>query len=280
MMQDGKALQAGTSHYLGTGFAEASGIKYQDKEGNQQFAHTTSWGVSTRMIGGVIMTHGDDDGLRCPPQIAPHQIVIIPMLRDNDEDEAVLEYCRSLRAELLALSAFGEPLRVLLDTKAAKASNKRWAWVKKGAPIIVEVGPRDMSEGKAAVIRRDQLYKEDGKLATAFTPRDALVASAAAMLEDIQGALYAQAKERLEANIRRDVTDLAKHFAGDEAKFAGWVEVQWARPSGADLDKIVAQLKALKLTMRNSPVDAVPADGACFFTGAPAVERILIGRTY
>ena len=280
MMQDGKALQAGTSHYLGTGFAEAAGIKYQDKEGNQQFAHTTSWGVSTRMIGGVIMTHGDDDGLRCPPQIAPHQIVIIPMLRDNDEDEAVLEYCRSLRAELLALSAFGEPLRVLLDTKAAKASNKRWAWVKKGAPIIVEVGPRDMSEGKAAVIRRDQLYKEDGKLATAFTPRDALVASAAAMLEDIQGALYAQAKERLEANIRRDVTDLAQHFAGDEAKFAGWVEVQWARPSGADLDKIVAQLKALKLTMRNSPVDAAPADGACFFTGAPAVERILIGRTY
>ena len=280
MMQDGKALQAGTSHYLGTGFAEVSGIKYQDKEGNQQFAHTTSWGVSTRMIGGVIMTHGDDDGLRCPPQIAPHQIVIIPMLRDNDEDEAVLEYCRSLRAELLALSAFGEPLRVLLDTKAAKASNKRWAWVKKGAPIIVEVGPRDMSEGKAAVIRRDQLYKEDGKLATAFTPRDAFVASAAAMLEDIQGALYAQAKERLEANIRRDVTDLAQYFSGDEAQFAGWVEVQWARPSGADLDKIVAQLKALKLTMRNSPVDAVPADGACFFTGAPAVERILIGRTY
>ena len=280
MMQDGKALQAGTSHYLGTGFAEASGIKYQDKDGSQQFAHTTSWGVSTRMIGGVIMTHGDDDGLRCPPQIAPHQIVIVPMLRDNDEDEAVLEYCRSLRLELLALSAFGEPLRVLLDTKAAKASNKRWSWVKKGAPIIVEVGPRDVGEGKAAILRRDRLYKDDGKLATAFTPRDALVASAAAMLEDIQGALYAQAKERLEANIRRDVTDLAQHFAGDEAKFAGWVEVQWARPSGADLDKIVAQLKALKLTMRNSPVDAAPADGACFFTGAPAVERILIGRTY
>ena len=280
MMQDGKALQAGTSHYLGTGFAEASGIKYQDKEGNRQFAHTTSWGVSTRMIGGVIMTHGDDDGLRCPPQIAPHQIVIIPMLRDNDEDEAVLEYCRSLRAELLALSAFGEPLRVLLDVKAAKASNKRWAWVKKGAPIIIEVGPRDMGEGKAAVIRRDRLYKDDGKLATAFTPRDQFVASAAALLEEIQSGLYAEAKERLEANIRRDVTDLAKHFAGDEAKFAGWAEVQWSRPSGAALDKIVTQLKALKLTMRNSPIDAAQADAACFFTGEPAVERILIGRTY
>jgi prolyl-tRNA synthetase len=226
------------------------------------------------------MTHGDDDGLRCPPQIAPHQIVIIPMLRDNDEDDAVLEYCRALRLELLKLSAFGEPIRVLLDTKATKASNKRWSWVKKGAPVIVEVGPRDVGEGKAAVLRRDRLYKEDGKLATAFTPRADFVSHAAEMQEDIQASLYAQAKERMDANIRRDVTDLATHFAGDEAGFAGWVEVQWARPTGAALDKIVEQLKALKLTMRNSPLNASAADGACFFTGEPAVERILIGRTY
>lgn len=280
MMQDGKALQAGTSHYLGTGFAESSGIKYQDRDGGQQFAHTTSWGVSTRLIGGVIMTHGDDDGLRCPPQIAPHQIIIVPMLRDNDEDDVVLDYCRTLRSELLALSAFGEPLRVLLDTKATKASNKRWSWVKKGAPVIVEVGPRDAAEGKAAVLRRDRLYKDDGKLATAFTPRAEFVSAAAAMLEEIQANLYTEAKQRMDANIRRDVTDLATHFAGDEAGFAGWVEVQWARPTGAALDKIVEQLKALKLTMRNSPLDAAAADGTCFFTGEPAVERILIGRTY
>lgn len=280
MMQDGKALQAGTSHYLGTGFAESSGIKYQDRDGGQQFAHTTSWGVSTRLIGGVIMTHGDDDGLRCPPQIAPHQIIIVPMLRDNAEDDVVLDYCRTLRTELLALSAFGEPLRVLLDTKATKASNKRWSWVKKGAPVIVEVGPRDVAEGKAAILRRDRLYKDDGKLATAFTPRAEFVSAAAAMLEEIQANLYTEAKQRMDANIRRDVTDLATHFAGDEAGFAGWVEVQWARPTGAALDKIVEQLKALKLTMRNSPLNAAAADGTCFFTGEPAVERILIGRTY
>jgi prolyl-tRNA synthetase len=279
MMQDGKALQAGTSHYLGTGFAEASGIKYQDKDGGQQFAHTTSWGVSTRMIGGVIMTHGDDDGLRCPPQIAPQQIVIVPMLRDNDEDAVVLDYCKTLAAELRGQSAFGEPLRVLLDIKAIKASNKRWAWVKKGAPIIVEVGPRDVGEGKAAVIRRDRLYKDDGKLATAFTPREEFLAQASALLEEIQNALHVEAKQRLDANIRRDVTDLAAHYAGDD-KFVGWVEVQWARPTGAALDKIVEQLKALKLTMRNTPMDAATVDGACFFTGGPAVERILIGRTY
>jgi prolyl-tRNA synthetase len=206
--------------------------------------------------------------------------VIVPMLRDDDGDAAVLEYCRNLSRELGALSAFGEHVRVLLDTKATKASNKRWSWVKKGAPLIVEVGPRDVADGKAAVLRRDRLYKDDGKLATAFTPRGEFVAAASAMLEDIQANLYNEAKARLDGNIRRDVSDLTAHYQGDEAKFAGWVEVQWARPSGDALDKIVDQLKALKLTMRNAPLDAAPANGPCFFTGAPAVERILIGRTY
>jgi prolyl-tRNA synthetase len=279
MMQDGKALQAGTSHYLGTGFAEAAGIRYQDKDGGHSLCHTTSWGTSTRMIGGVIMTHGDDDGLRCPPRIAPFQIVIVPMLRDNDEDAAILDYCRDLEAQLKALDAFREPLRVLFDTGANKAQTKRWGWVKKGAPIIVEVGPRDVAGGNVAVIRRDRLYKDDGKLNSAFIGKADFVADAARTLEDIQASLHAEASERLHANIRRDVTDLAAHFGGDD-KFAGWVEVQWSRPTGAALDKIVEQLKALKLTMRNTPLDAAPADGPCLFTGEPAVERVLIGRTY
>ncbi len=280
MMQDGKALQAGTSHYLGTTFAEAAGIRYQDKEGGLALCHTTSWGVSTRLIGGVIMTHGDDDGLRCPPQIAPHQIVVIPMLRDDEGDATVLDYGRELAAELRGLSAFGEPVRVLFDTRAEKASNKRWRWVKKGAPLIVEVGPRDVADGNAAVLRRDRLYGDNGKLATAFTPRAEFVAGAAALLEAIQAALYTEAKARLDANIARDVTDLAAHFAGDDAKFAGWAEVKWSRPTGAALDKVVADLKALKLTMRNVPLDGAAAEGVCFFTGERAVERILVGRTY
>ncbi|BBB11879.1 proline--tRNA ligase [Sphingopyxis sp. FD7] len=279
MMQDGKALQAGTSHYLGTGFAEAANIRFQDKDGGHSLCHTTSWGTSTRMIGGVIMTHGDDDGLRCPPRIAPFQIVIVPMLRDTQEDAAILDYCRDLEAQLKALDAFREPVRVLLDTGANKAQSKRWGWVKKGAPIIVEVGPRDVAGGNVAVIRRDRLYKDDGKLNSAFIAKSDFVANAAQTLEDIQASLYAEARERLHANIRRDVTDLAAHFGGDD-KFVGWVEVQWSRPTGAALDKIVEQLKALKLTMRNTPLDAAPADGLCIFTGAPAVERVLIGRTY
>ena len=279
MMQDGKALQAGTSHYLGTTFAEAAGIRYQDKDGNHSLCHTTSWGVSTRLIGGVIMTHGDDDGLRCPPQIAPHQVVIVPMLRDNDEDDAILDYCRSLAAELRGLNAFSEPVRVLLDTKAVKASNKRWAWVKKGAPVIVEVGPRDVAGGNVAFLRRDQLYKDDGKLNSVFLSRGEFVDQIFGLLEEIQIGLFSEAKTRLNDNIRRDITDLKTHFKSED-KIAGWVEVQWSRPTDVALDKVVEQLKALKITIRNTPLDAAPADGACFFTGEPAVERILIGRTY
>jgi prolyl-tRNA synthetase len=280
MMQDGKALQAGTSHYLGTTFAQAADIKYQDKDGGHQLCHTTSWGVSTRLIGGVIMTHGDDDGLRCPPQIAPQQVVIVPMLREDDGDAALLDYCRSLANELRGQSAFGEPVRVLLDAKATKAQTKRWNWVKKGAPLILEIGGRDVAEGKVAVIRRDRLYQDNGKLATDFQPRGDFVGWVGAALESIQHNLFDEARARMNANIARDVTDLAAHFKGSEDKAIGWAEVQWARPTGAALDKVVATLKALKLTMRNTPQNGAPADGVCFFTGEKAVERVLVGRTY
>jgi prolyl-tRNA synthetase len=280
MMQDGKALQAGTSHYLGTSFAEAAGIRYQDRDGGHALCHTTSWGVSTRLIGGVIMTHGDDDGLRCPPQIAPHQVVIVPMLRDDDGDAAVLDYCRSLADGLRAISAFGEPVRVLLDAKAIKAQTKRWGWVKKGAPLIIEVGPRDVAGGNVSVIQRTELYTGEGKLNSKIMAREDFVAQAATLLENVQTDLSNEANKWLQSNIARDVTDLAVHFKGGEDKVVGWVDVQWARPTGAALTKIVEQLKALKLTMRNTPLDAAPADGVCFFTGEKAVERILIGRTY
>src|SRR3546814_12438049 len=112
MMQDGKALQAGTSHYLGTGFAEAANIRYQDKDGGHSLCHTTSWGTSTRMIGGVIMTHGDDDGLRCPPRIAPHQLVVVPMLRDNEGEAALLYYSSAPENELTPRDAFRRRVRV------------------------------------------------------------------------------------------------------------------------------------------------------------------------
>ncbi len=283
MMQDGKALQAGTSHYLGTNFAHAAGIKYQDREGTEQYCHTTSWGVSTRMIGGVIMTHGDDDGLRVPPRIAPHQVVILPMLRETPEDEALMAYCEELRAGLASQSAMGEPVRVLLDKSPGKAAGKRWDWVRKGAPVIIEVGPRDMAEGKLAQIRRDRLWNPDnGKPAFAFIARKDAIGAIGILLTDIQQSLFDEARERRDANINRGVNSLAEvqAFFSGSAKFPGWVEVQWSKPNGAALDKVVETLKGMRLTIRNVPRDAAPADGACIFTGEPAVERILVARAY
>ena len=283
MMQDGKALQAGTSHYLGTSFASAAGIQYQDKEGTQTLCHTTSWGTSTRMVGGVIMTHGDDDGMRVPPRIAPYQIVILPMLRDTPEDAALLAYCEEVRAGLASQGTMGEPIRVLLDKSPGKASAKRWDWVRKGAPVIIEVGPRDMENGKLAVLRRDALWNlETGKLATSFPERDAFVGEAAALLEEIQNGLFAEAAARRDANITRGLTEwdaVTEHFKKG-GKYPGWVEVEWSKPSGDELGKVVERLKAQQLTIRNVPREAEPATGACIFTGSPAVERILVARAY
>jgi prolyl-tRNA synthetase len=281
MMQDGKALQAGTSHFLGTNFAHAQNIRFQNASGELELANTTSWGVSTRMIGGVIMVHGDDDGLRVPPRIAPWQIVIVPMLRDQPEDEALIAYAKDIQSNLAGLTALGEPVRALLDLKPAKAATKRWGWVKKGAPIVIEIGGRDMAGGNVSVIRRDRLYREDGKLDAAVMPRGDFEADAPALLAAIQQALHEQATTRMQAAIvpAADFAAVEAHFAEGQ-KNPGWVEVQWSRPTGAALDQVVERLKALKLTIRNAPGDQAPADGACVFTGAPAVERVLLARAY
>ena len=281
MMQDGKALQAGTSHYLGTNFASAQNIRFQSADGQLELAHTTSWGVSTRMIGGVIMVHGDDDGLRVPPVIAPWQVVIVPMLRDAPEDEAIVSYCRALQRELATQSALGEPVRALLDLKPAKAATKRWGWVKKGAPVVVEVGGRDVAGGNVSVLRRDRLYRDDGKLDSLVQPRDTFVAGIGALLGEVQATLHAQARARLDDNIApaADWTEVETAF-GEGVTNPGWVSVAWSRPTGPALDAVVERLKALKLTIRNAPMDQGEVTGPCVFTGNSAVERVLVGRSY
>ena len=282
MMQDGKALQAGTSHYLGTGFAEAASIQYQNKEGQQALCHTTSWGVSTRLIGGVIMTHGDDDGLRVPPAIAPHQIVILPMLRDNDEDAPLLAYCEELRKALAKQSALGELVRVLLDKRPGKATQKRWTWVKKGVPLILEIGGRDAASGQVSVLRRHRLWREDGKVDFEPLARDEFLAAAAKELECIQRELFQEARDRRDANITRGIGTLAElaAFFDDKARYPGWVELGWSRPTGAALEDVVKQLKGLKLTIRNTPMGAPKPSGSCPFTGEPAFETIYVARAY
>ena len=286
MMQDGKALQAGTSHYLGTNFSEAAGIKFQGRDGNEELCHTTSWGVSTRMIGGVIMTHGDDDGLRVPPTIAPHQVVILPMLRGKDEDAVLIDYCEELRTNLAAKTAFDEKLRILLDTKPGKASAKRWDYVRKGAPIIIEVGGRDMDAGVVSLLRRDDLWAQNGKPNFLNPSKADAATDIPDMLAGIQKTLFEQARKRRDENITRDIAnmdELTKFFA-DSRKYPGWVEVFWSKPTGRELEKVIEQLKALKLTIRNVPIatasDIAAAGHSCIFTGKPAIERIFVARAY
>ncbi|MFT3731493.1 MAG: proline--tRNA ligase [Hyphomicrobium sp.] len=282
MMQDGKALQAGTSHYLGTHFAEAQNIQFQNAQGALTYCHTTSWGVSTRLIGGVIMTHGDDDGLRLPPMIAPRQIIIVPMLREKPEDAALIEYCASIEKELKAAG-----IRTLVDLKPVKSAEKRWNWVRRGAPVIVEVGGRDASGGNVTFMRRDRLRDGD-KVISSTMPRAEFVAGATALLKEIQASLFADAKARLDNNIItnfKSFEELAEYFGPGEADdeggaFKGWVRVPWSRPEGAALEKIADRLKALKLTIRNAPLGQQNPEGKCLFTGEMAKEYVLIARAY
>src|SRR6202165_990440 len=159
MVQDRKAIQAGTSHFLGQNFSRASGIQFQNREGKQEFGWTTSWGMSTRLIGTVIMAHADDDGLVLPPRIAPIHIVILPITPKEDTRARVLEAAEKLGAELRALMYFGSPLEVEVDQRDLGGGLKNWEWIKKGVPLRVELGPRDLESGNVAVSRRDQPVK-------------------------------------------------------------------------------------------------------------------------
>ena len=284
MMQDGKALQAATSHYLGTHFAEAQNIRYQDKDGGLSLAHTTSWGMTTRMIGALIMTHGDDDGLRMPPAASPHQIVIVPMLRGKPEDAQLLEYCEKLAADLGKQGFRNEPIRAHIDRKDARPADKRWDWVRRGAPLICEIGSRDAANGQISFIRRVAL-RDGEKVKINALPFDDFVGAVAGELEAMQTQLFAEAKARLDQNIRADFKsfdELERYYgtADDETEFKGWARVHWSRPTGAALEAIGDRLKTLKLTIRNAPLDQPSSFGPCIFTGAPAVEEILIARAY
>ena len=154
MMQDGKALQGGTSHFLGQNFSKATNITFRDQSGKEMHAWTTSWGVTTRMIGGVIMTHGDDDGLVLPPRVASAHVVIIPLLHKEETKEEIISYCQKLKSQLSQLSYNNGKVKVIIDERDLRAGEKVWSWVKKGVPIRIEVGPKELLEKKLSVFKR------------------------------------------------------------------------------------------------------------------------------
>ena len=273
MVQDRKAIQAGTSHFLGQNFAKASGIKYQSREGNLDHAWTTSWGVSTRMIGMVIMAHGDDDGIILPPRIAPTHIVIQPIIPKEDVREAVLEAANNLASELRKLYFHHDPLTVRVDDRDMQGGAKNWEWIKKGVPLRIEIGPRDLEKGTVAVARRDRGHKDK-----AFIPNSELIETATSLLQEIQDGLFERALEfQKQHTIKIATKDAFYDFFKQGKTTRGWASAHWAG-SNEDEDQIK---KDLQVTIRCIPfADEYQEDGTCFYTGKPSTKRLIFAKSY
>ena len=269
MMQDKKALQSGTSHFLGETFSRSFGIQFSDQSGALQYAQTTSWGVSTRMIGGLIMVHSDDDGLICPPRLAPQHIVIIPIIRNEEQRVQVLTYCESVAAGLRAQSYHHEPLRVLVDVRDISGAEKSWEYIKKGVPIRIEIGPRDIENDAVFVGRRDEPVKQKQSYA-----RSEFVAKAVNVLDDIQHNLLQRATQFLKDNTRHIETldEFVNLFKPEEAP--GFV--QCFCHEDAEYSEIV---KPLKATARCIPLEAM-GEGVCIFTEKKTTRQVIFGKSY
>ncbi len=269
MMQDKKALQAGTSHFLGQNFARSSQIKYLNANSEEVLAWTTSWGVSTRLVGGLIMTHSDDDGLVLPPAIAPAHIVLLPVTPKAESRASVLEYCQSLKQSLEEQSYLGEAVRVELDDRDIRGGEKTWSWVKKGVPIRVEVGPRDIEKDAVFYARRDQSVKDK-----VSCPRDAFIASVSNVLSQIQSNLLekAQAFRDIHTETIESKEVFEAYFANPDAGFAS---------VGFCLDPELEDelAKRLKISVRCIPNDSLDERPTCIFTGKEG-KRVLFARSY
>lgn len=207
-MQDGKALQSATSHNLGQTFAHSSDIKYLDKDGTQKLAWTTSWGMSTRTIGGLIMTHGDDDGMIMPPRVAPYQVAILPFINNDADRAGILEFCEKIQKELRA-----KDISVQTDRSDARSSDKMWAAIKKGVPVRLEVGAREIAEGQLTYTRRD--LGKDGKTKVSVNE---FLATIGTVLEDMQADLLQRARRRLESQVTdvKSLKDVRDFFAAEQ----------------------------------------------------------------
>ncbi|NVK27840.1 MAG: proline--tRNA ligase [Flavobacteriia bacterium] len=263
LMQDGKALQAGTSHFLGQNFAKAFDVKFQDKSGKLEHVWATSWGVSTRLMGALVMTHSDDQGLVLPPNLAPIQVVIVPIYRNDEQLEQISEVANKLKSELQA-----KGISVKYDNRDThKPGWKFNEYELKGVPVRLGIGPKDIEKGTVELARRDTLTKE-------FVEMDNVVSKIEGLMVEIQESLYNKALAYREENTVEVDTwdDFVARIEGE----GGFVSAHWDGTPETE-DKIK---DATKATIRCIPLDAAEEDGKCIFSGAPSKRRVLFAKAY
>lgn len=273
MVQDRKAIQAGTSHFLGQNFAKAQNIVFAGRDNERQFAWTTSWGVSTRMIGTLIMAHADDDGLVCPPRVAPLQVVIIPVTPKPESRESILAHCRELAQKLAAQQFHGMPLRVEVDERDLNGGTKKWEWIKKGVPVRLEIGPKDLEKGSVCLARRDHPGTDK-----VFLPEADFLTGAVQLLEEIQDALLERQRSFRDAHIRpcSDLEEFKKNFGGEGD--ADWLLCPW--DGTPEQEEELG--KSLRISIRCIPLGEMGEgpSAPCILTGRPTTRRVLWARSY
>ena len=262
MMQDGKALQAGTSHFLAQNFAKAFDVKFQSSEGQQEYVWATSWGVSTRLVGALIMAHSDDDGLVLPPKVAPIQVVIVPIYRKDEELEAISNYVAEMKRELE-----GHGLKVRFDNRTTQKPGYKFAeWEVKGVPVRIAIGPRDMKNGTAEVARRDTKEKQ-------LIPQQELVQHVVGLQVEIQKGIYEKAlKFREERTKKADSWEEFTRYI-EEGNF---VLAHW--DGTAETEETIKE--KTKATIRVIPLESEQEEGQDILTGNPSQQRVLFAKAY
>ncbi len=276
MMQDRKALQAGTSHFLGQNFAVASGIRFQNAREQEEYAWTTSWGSSTRLIGGLIMTHADDNGLVLPPRIASAHVVLLPIFRSEADRDKVMAYTEKVAAELRTLRYHERSVQVEIDARDIGGA-RGWDWIKKGIPLRVEIGPKDIAKDALFVGRRDQDPKQKASI-----PRARFLEDFPALLDEIQENLYARALAFRDAHTHRidDREAFGAFFTPPDpekpAIHGGFALSHWCGDARCE-----QQIKeALNVTIRCIPLENDRENGHCVVCGQPSSERVVWAKAY